>query len=446
MTGCLQWATAAVAALAVGAPVAPTPCVGEGAVALTVGAISGIQGEAGRAAAALRAAERGDAWAARANYLAGVWSLRVRDPVSAEANFRAALDFNPSLARARVGLVVARTRRGRRAGALKAARGFSGGIGALRGPADLELRRVEEVLGPALELTLDGPNNGCSGCWSKLGEAYAAAAQRRVPALASSWWDRAAEAFRRAVAEDPGNPQLRMALGRALSQRSRHPAALAVYRAGLAQVPGWTHGRLLIAAALLDMHRPSEAIAELEAVAPALGDRAGWSLLGTAYRSVGRSKDALAAYGRALRRGPEQVGDLLGLHHASWQAGEGGRIDLVERAAEREPGHAGAWFALAQARQASGDRAGARRAHDRYAKLSEAVQARLDREEAGVRVSMTASEALAEIAGGRRAAASRILQGSDGLDGLLPLARVALGEPTSADLEATVRRCVDANP
>ena len=331
-------------------------------------------------------------------------------------------------------------------GALTAARGFAGAVGAIRGAADRELRRVDEILGPALEGVLEGASDPCPRCWDNLGQAYAAAAQRRAQALAGPWWDRAARAWRRALAEEPDQAELRAKLGGALSRRSRHPAALAVYRAGLRRSPGWSGGRLLTAAALLDMHRPVDAIAEVETVAPALGHRTAWSLLGKAYRSAGRSLDAVEAYRKALRRGPEEPGDLLGLHHASWQAGQGGRVDLLERAVRRGPRQPDGWFALAQARQASGDRAGAERARARYTQLAEALQERLDRQEAATRIDMTAAQALAAIASGRPEGASRILRRAEGSSGLLPLARVALGQPTEPDVEATVRRCVDANP
>jgi len=193
------------------------------------------------------------------------------------------------------------------------------------------------------------------------------------------------------------------------------------------------------------MHRPAEAIPELEAVANAVDGGGGWSLLGRAYRSARRSKQAVTAYEEALRRGSSKVGDLLGLHHASWQAGQGGRIDLIERALGLEPDHSGGWFALAQARQAAGDRGGADRARLRYASLARTVQARLSREEQESRLSMVAADALASIATGDRDAATRRLAAAKGSEGLIPLARIALGSPASTDLEATVAQCVHAN-
>lgn len=115
----------------------------------------------------------------------------------------------------------------------------------------------------------------------------------------------ALEAFRHAVAADPGDPDSRNNLGNALEARGSVEDALAQYREAIRLAPGDATGHRNIGLTLAGAGRHEEARREFEEAvridpghAPTLGD------LGNVLATQGRVDEALARYGEALRLDP----------------------------------------------------------------------------------------------------------------------------------------------
>jgi len=106
----------------------------------------------------------------------------------------------------------------------------------------------------------------------------------------------------------PGNPQLALRLGAALSAAGRHGEACQVLAAGIRTAPDDVELRLLMAGECLADLRPDEALAQLT-VADGLtpGQAAIHSDLGLVHQARGDLAAAEASYGRAVALKPDDV-------------------------------------------------------------------------------------------------------------------------------------------
>lgn len=190
----------------------------------------------------------------------------------------------------------------------------------------------------------------------RLDEAVAAAGRftRRWPRVAVGWNvlaashqaagrpAEAAEAYRRAVRLEPGNPDAHNNHGLVLWLLGRSGEAEAAYRRALEARPAFPEARFNLGLVLADLGRDDEAEACFQAV---LEDRPGFAdaanALGNLYRGRGRLADAEAAYRRALAQRPgyaeveSNLGEVLRAQ---------GRVDeaiaAFGRALKRRPGYA----------------------------------------------------------------------------------------------------------
>ncbi len=204
-------------------------------------------------------------------------------------------------------------------------------------------------------------------------------------------------AFRQALAREPGNPRALNDLGNVAVRRGRRAEAEALYRRAVAAAPGEVYHRRNLARLLLEAGRNAEgenALREILALdpldAPALsdlgkarwiaGDRAGalaaWEAAVRADPSSPEARraraDALAGSGRhdlaladlralvSLRPGDAAALLDLGTCLERLERGQEA-LEVLERAARRDPRLPGLRFAAGNARASLGDLAGAER-------------------------------------------------------------------------------------
>lgn len=144
--------------------------------------------------------------------------------------------------------------------------------------------------------------------------------------------------LRRALAEDPGSPYLRLRIAELLLARGRLADALQMTREARRVAPGdaesvFMHGRLLA------VHRPRQALPVLE---KALGmdpaDERGYLWMARVRLRLGDPAGERAALGRLLKRRPDHAEALFGLARA-WARRSNGRraIRLLERLLRAHP-------------------------------------------------------------------------------------------------------------
>ena len=144
----------------------------------------------------------------------------------------------------------------------------------------------------------------------------------------------AVEAFRRAVAAAPADPEPRHNLGNALSAQGQGEAALAEHREAVRLVPDDPAGHRNVGLTLAGLGRLDEARRELEeALRLDSGDAATAGDLGNVLAQLGRADEALERYRGALRLDPRAA--LVRHNLARHQARTG---KLREAAAELRQG------------------------------------------------------------------------------------------------------------
>ena len=350
--------------------------------ALVAGALAIVVGRFDVAAPALRRAEQEPALAARANHLAGLWALAVKDPVAARKNLRVALEADPDLAAARVARIVVAARHGTPAEALHEARLLAERPGAVRCLPDLELLVLDGLVAEALDRATRRLAPRCAACWQTIADLVARQAGRRTGAAANALWERAAAALGRVLEITPGDHEARLALGRALSALRRPGQAAEVYREGIRHDPRRARWRLLAGRELLAAGQPAEALPLVERAAGE-GEAGAWSLVGRARHGLGRT-GARQALERALavERGRARAEDLLALGQVLLAEGDARAARTrLEEAAALDPDRRATHYGLSSALRALGDRAGADRVLARYRVRLEADQGRIAAEE-----------------------------------------------------------------
>jgi predicted TPR repeat methyltransferase len=149
----------------------------------------------------------------------------------------------------------------------------------------------------------------CARALAAAPESDAALHLAGVVALRRGEVDRACDLLAQAAALAPDNPAYSFAHAEALRAAVNTDAAVAAYHQALALdpgiVPAYTHlGMIALAAG-----RRGEAVETLRrATAYAPGDDAAWARLGTALQDSGDLDGAIAAFARALRCDPTNVG------------------------------------------------------------------------------------------------------------------------------------------
>ncbi len=369
MVGCLQWATAAVAALALGMPPPPTQCTSPPEVAVVRHAVGWDRAPGAGAVGRERLGI--------AHHVAGVRALAGGDARAAQHSFTAATKADPTLAIAFVGRIVASGRAGDPDGARAALPALEGLLDGSPHPEDLRVFAVDEQLVAILEPLIRKQAPGCAACWRHLGGALAVAAKRRPDDRARPLWRRAAGALRRALEVSPADAVLRMELARVLGRCGWLQSAVEVLAEGVRLEPAWRDGRKMLGRHLLALHRPDEAIEQFKAAndLPALA---------AAYRSAGRPARAADTYARIGRSQARGADVLVGWYLANKQADRKADIELLVRATQLRPADPAAWYALAQACQETGDDEGYRVAIRTWTALHGRHQARLAKEETAI--------------------------------------------------------------
>ena len=247
---------------------------------------------------------------------------------------------------------------------------------ALLGPVALLARRSAPatgfVLAAAFALTVVRAGSFKSemafqAAWVRSNPASANAQNGLGVALAESGRLGDAErAYRAALAADPRHEQAANNLGVLLLDRGEIEGAAALLEIAAAN-PRYAAARYNLANARARQGRTAEAEALYrEALALRPGYASAWYNLGGLLQASGRADDALAAYAAAVRADPGHVparvnrGVLLARLGRYPEA-----IATYREALALEPRNADAWFDLAGASAASGDRAGARDALER---------------------------------------------------------------------------------
>ncbi|HET6222861.1 MAG TPA: sulfotransferase, partial [Dongiaceae bacterium] len=171
---------------------------------------------------------------------------------------------------------------------------------------------------------------------------------------------RATEAFRRALALQPGHLRALVNLGHILASHKYAAEAAGCFEAALAREPRNTQLRLALARTLAEQERADEAQACYEQVIADNPSKIDAHLgLARLHRHGGRFDDSAASYANALQIDPRCVSALVGivLHHkADLPAEQATRIETLAASADlpmqdRRHLH----FALAQAKEAARD-------------------------------------------------------------------------------------------
>ncbi|MFH1278901.1 MAG: tetratricopeptide repeat protein [Candidatus Eisenbacteria bacterium] len=164
--------------------------------------------------------------------------------------------------------------------------------------------------------------------------------------------------YRKALAEEPGNPRILVNLGTLLAERGEGEEAERVLREALDRDPGYAPFVWNNLALARSMAGDDEGAARFfeRALAADSGDADVYANLGNALLSLGRPEEALVRYDEALRRGTERVAPVrLGRAVALVRSG---MIDegVLEAAtvARALPGVPEAWAVLAELAAAAG--------------------------------------------------------------------------------------------
>lgn len=171
--------------------------------------------------------------------------------------------------------------------------------------------------------------------------------------------DAAQEAFRRALAGAPSDPQINTNYGNLLGDLGDLKAALQHYERALAAAPGFDNARFNRALILQRLGRLDEALADLDAMAAAKpADARLQSARANLLRAQGRIDAAAAAYDEALKADPRRLVALHGRARVAMERGEPGASALYARALQLKPEDPELLVGLADALEAEGDPAG----------------------------------------------------------------------------------------
>ncbi len=181
------------------------------------------------------------------------------------------------------------------------------------------------------------------------------AALRR--ALAPRSWRAAEELYRRRLAADPDDLDLRRRFAVRLESRGRAEEALEHRRWLAERLPGVAAWRAALALTLADAGRPGEALGELRRLLTVEGDSPGLrNNLGTVLEKQGDRAAALAEYRRALELDPADVMARYNLGTAELRGGEAeAAVRSFGVLLEQHPGFAPAHHNLGQALERRGD-------------------------------------------------------------------------------------------
>jgi tetratricopeptide (TPR) repeat protein len=164
------------------------------------------------------------------------------------------------------------------------------------------------------------------------------------------------QAFRRAIALAPRDPQLLGNRANLLSELGQNEAALALYDRALALDPAFRDARFNRALLLQRLGRAQEALDELDDVASAAPlDAKVQSARGGLLMQFGRLKEAAQAYELALQAEPNRPAALHGRGRVSLELGERAASDFYAWALQKRPGDLELILGLAEARTAEGD-------------------------------------------------------------------------------------------
>ncbi|MEZ6196583.1 MAG: serine/threonine-protein kinase [Planctomycetota bacterium] len=183
--------------------------------------------------------------------------------------------------------------------------------------------------------------------------------------------DEALVLAREAAAEAPEDPLVRFHLAAALSHSGEDEAAIAEYRALLADAPGMAVAWRNLGASLIDLDRMAEA-EEVTARAVALAADDATSRVNHAVTllSLGRATEAEAEFREALRLQP---GMPFALNNLGTCLRELGRLEEAKaanrEAVERKPDYAEGWYNLGRIEKDLGDSEGAARSFRRAIEL-----------------------------------------------------------------------------
>jgi len=453
---CPKHLAAAAERLMLGDPLGGTLALGACPDLPEAGLVAGVAAVAASrrrlASAALDRAETDPELTAASNHIAGVWALLVGDTTSARRSFGRALASDPAFAPSRVGRILLAARAGDQRQALAEARELAARPGGLRCPQDLDLRDQYGIVASALERATRRHAPDCVSCWRVIADLHGTRAATRRGKAAQTLWGRAEEALGRALRLAPGAWRARMALGRVLGAQGRHGAAAEVYRAGRRIEPDRREWGSLLGAALLQAHRPAEALPLLEEAArhdvPSV-----WYLVGRARHALGRP-DAIEAFERAVAAAGDRAtaADLTALGQEYLAAGDATRARaLLERAVALDPQDRTSHYALASALRVLGDADRAAEVLARFESMLDAFQKRLAEDEEARHVEAATAEALRLLSEGDPAAArARLAPWKDAAGKpmlLLALAGVAASRKKGAapSLREVVAAVVAAN-
>jgi adenylate cyclase len=151
--------------------------------------------------------------------------------------------------------------------------------------------------------------------WSDLAITYHLAATSRRTGSSDDAWDRATECAERALALDPSLGEAQMVLGAVLLKRGEFNRAIRELETGAAASPNAAWPAAMLAKALPDHGRPAEGLEmirrafRLNPLAP------GWSFAakGWSHFALRQHDDAIAAFGEAVQRSPDNLGSHIGL-------------------------------------------------------------------------------------------------------------------------------------
>ncbi|MGF1549170.1 MAG: tetratricopeptide repeat protein [Sphingomonadaceae bacterium] len=162
-------------------------------------------------------------------------------------------------------------------------------------------------------------------------------------------------AFERALALAPEDPQIANNLANLLGATGEPEAALERYRDILRRSPAFAEARYNMALLLEKMGRHEEALRELDKlVAEAPAQAKAHSARGGLLYRLGRLDEAAYAYDRALAIAPERPIALHGRARVAMERGEQGASDHYRRALARNPADLELRLGLAAALEAEG--------------------------------------------------------------------------------------------
>jgi len=152
-------------------------------------------------------------------------------------------------------------------------------------------------------------------------------------------FDKADQAYRKAVVSDPNNFDARYYLGLTNHLQGKLAQAIASYQRALRIDPKSYLANRDMGSAILQSGRPAESIQYAKrAVEINPESQPGWANLAAAYSLTGEYEQAVEAYRQTLELGEPAMPILLGLADAHIKLGNYQRAENVLRAIEREGG------------------------------------------------------------------------------------------------------------